>query len=99
MNSMQEILKKADVWGLRSYLLQDQPLPNCDFVDYKTYIEKTEKPVFLLLEQVFDDAKELDKATDMVSRALSAREDVYFEMGLRAGAKILYELLFRDEGV
>ena len=89
-----EILQKADIWGIRAFLLQDQPLPKCSFEDYETYLQRSEQPVFELLEQTFQNAKELDNATDLVSRALSAREDVYLEIGLRAGARLLYQLFY-----
>jgi hypothetical protein len=46
---------------------------------------------------ISSDARELTKATDEISKAISTFQEVYMEIGMKAGARLLYQLMVEDE--
>jgi hypothetical protein len=49
------------------------------------------------LESLYPNETELDKAAADLSKALTAYEYVYMELGMKAGARLLHQLLLTDD--
>jgi hypothetical protein len=49
------------------------------------------------LERTYADGEERDAAFDELTQTLTTYQDVYFELGIKTGARLLYQLLFEQE--
>ena len=54
-------------------------------------------PIYKRLERTYPDETELDNAVADLSQALTVHDDVYMELGMKAGARLLYQLLLTDD--
>lgn len=91
------MLKRAHTQQLRSFFLDGLDLDNWhedeDSRPYEQRIREEERPIWELLEQTFPDGKELDNAAGKLNDALVVNQDVYMEIGIRAGAILMFDLL------
>lgn len=97
IDDINNVLPRADLRQIRSFLLYGTD----DFAeDVKPYIETLENasdPINKRLESIYPEGSELDNAAADLSKALTAREHVYMELGMKAGARLIYQLLFSDD--
>lgn len=82
---------------IRSFLLYGTD----DFAEevqpYRDRLKENSNPIYRRLESIYPDGAELDKAAADLSQALTAYEYVYMELGMKAGARLLYHLLLTDD--
>lgn len=82
---------------IRSFLLYGTD----DFAEevqpYKKRLKKESDPIYKRLEMLYPDGPELDAAVADLSQALTAHEYVYMELGMKAGARLLYHLLIETD--
>lgn len=64
---------------------------------YREVLTQNSDPIYKRLESIYPDGPELDKATADLSLALSAYEHVYMEIGMKAGARLVHQLLCLDD--
>lgn len=76
------------LYGTDDYTEETQP--------YKDTIKTESAAIYKRLESLYPDGPELDEATGDLSQALTAYEYVYMELGMKAGARLLYHLLIAD---
>lgn len=89
MNYFDNIMKRANVMELRAFLLDGAELGE---IDSRSYEERLDSAYKLLGKHyTFSDGYSADD--DEVIEALAIFQDVYTEIGMRAGAKIALELL------
>lgn len=97
MDSFMQMLRRAHIQQLQSFFIDGSDLDNWyedeDGRPYGQRIQEEERPICELLEQTFSDGKELDEAMDKLSAALEVNRHVYMEIGIRAGAILLFDLL------
>lgn len=96
MLNAKHILQRADLQQLRALLLEGIELDAKDTRSYEERLQQEERPIYHLLEQTFTDEGALDSAVEKLSGALLANECVYMELGMRAGARVLFELLLGE---
>jgi len=53
-------------------------------------------PIYKRIEKLYPEGKERDEALYDLSKALSAYEVVYMELGMKAGARLICQLLISD---
>ncbi len=94
---IQEIFARLDLQQIREFMLYGTE--NDDIQD-KTYAERLKeagRPVFNSIENLFaEDSKKREKAASDVSHALATHDEVYMEIGMKAGARLIYQLLIAD---
>lgn len=64
---------------------------------YWEVLKESSDPIFKRLESIYPDGIELDHAAADLSLALSAYEHVYMEIGMKAGARLVHQLLCLDD--
>ena len=83
MEDFTQMLKRAHIQQLRSFLMDGTGLDNWyedeDSRPYGQRLEEEERPIWKLL--------------DKLTGALAANQSVFLEIGLRAGAVLLFDLL------
>lgn len=82
---------------LRSFLLYGTDDYAEEVQPYKARLKENSNPIYRRLESIYPDETELDKAAADLSQALTAYEYVYMELGMKAGARLLYHLLLTDD--
>lgn len=90
------ILKSSDLQSIRASLTDEQRYNDED----KTYSEKLQKeaePMLKRLEETYSDSTERDVAYTEIVNVITAHEDTYFEMGMKCGARMLYQLLIENQ--
>lgn len=92
-----EAFDRMNLRQIRSFLLYGTD----DFAEnvqpYKERLKSESDPIHKRLESIYPDGSELDKAVGELSQALTAYEYIYMELGMKAGARLLYHLLLADD--
>ena len=82
---------------LRSFLLYGTDDFGEEVQPYRERLKSESDPIYRRLESLYPDETELDKAAADLSQALTAYEYVYMELGMKAGARLLHQLLLTDD--
>ena len=64
---------------------------------YREVLTQSSEPIYKRLESIYPDGVELDKAAADLSMALAAHDHVYMEIGMKAGARLVHQLLCVDD--
>jgi len=94
------IIQRTNIQELRSLFLEGIDLAGYkaepDPQSYEKRIRKGERPLIEFIEKLYPDGNVRDAVFDLVSNALLVNQEVYTEIGMRVGAKVIYELLQND---
>ena len=82
---------------IRSFLLYGTDDFAEEVQSYRDRLKENSNPIYRRLESIYPDGAELDKAAADLSQAMTAYEYVYMELGMKAGARLLYHLLLTDD--
>jgi len=77
------------LYGSDDYAEETQP--------YGETLKQSSDPIYRRLESIYPDGIELDKAAADLSIALTAYQHVYMELGMKAGARLIHQLLCTDD--
>jgi len=67
-----------------------------DNLPYSVKLKNGSDPIYKRIENLYPKGKERDEALSDLSKALSAYEAVYLELGMKAGARLICQLLISD---
>jgi hypothetical protein len=81
---------------LRSCLLYGTDEFDQNVQPYGETLSKSDEPINALLNRLCTDNAERDKAAEDLSRALTTHDYVYMELEMKAGARIVCQLLFES---
>ena len=91
---IQKILERIDLQEIRNFLIYNGDLTDPhDFHSYAERLEIKSSPIDKRLKKIYKDADELDDALSDLSDATSSYQNVFFELGMKAGARLLFQLL------
>ena len=94
---IKEAFERMNLHQIRSFFLYGTD----DFAEeIQTYSDKLKQgsnPIYKRLETTYTDEAELDNAVSDLSQALTAYEYVYTELGMKAGARLLHQLLLTED--
>ena len=97
MRNFKEIICRANIQEIRSFMLDGIDLsswnekPNAD--SYEERLNKGEKPLWEFLENLYPEGKKRDAVYDILCKAILINQEVYTELGIRLGARLVFELL------
>ena len=94
---VKDIFLRADLRQVLSFILYGVDNPDATNEPYKARLKHGESAIYKRLETAYPNRTHLDEAHADLSQALSAYESVYTEIGMKAGAKILYQLLVAEQ--
>jgi len=96
-NNTSEIFKRMNLQDIRNFLIYgaDEYVP--DTRSYAARIKAGSNSIYKRLESIYPKGTELDAANNDLSAALDAYEEVYMELGMKAGARLVWQLLFEDD--
>jgi len=94
---IKDTFERMNLYQLRSFLLYGVD----DFKErihpYRNALEAVSDPIFRRLETLYPDGPERNEAAADLAQALNTYESVYMELGMKAGARLLHQLLLADE--
>jgi|GEM_PF-710888 len=65
---------------------------------YHVRLNNGSKAIFRQLKEICTDKDKMDLAYNDLTHALATYQDVYTEIGIKIGARLLHQLLLSDEG-
>lgn len=97
MDYIKDAFSRMDLQQIRSFFLYGTEDYTDETRPYKDTLKKESDPIYKRLKSLYPDESELDKAAADLSQALTAYEYVYMELGMKAGARLIYQLLLTDD--
>ena len=96
-NYVKEVFTRSNIQHLREFILYGAEQIDEKDEPYHVRLKNDSDPIYSRLKSLCHNEEELDKAYYDLSQALSAHGDVHTELGMKIGARLLYQLLFLDE--
>lgn len=98
MDYIKETFERMNLRQIRQFLLYGvDELSQGMQQPYKDRLKEESNPIYDRLKSIYSDETELDKSYADLSQALTAYESVYTEIGMKAGASLIYKLLLTDD--
>jgi len=95
MSYISDTFKRMSTYQIINFLLYgnetDEEPP------YKDALKKSCDPIYKRLEILYPNKTERDKAAADFSHALTTYECVYMDLGMKAGARLIHQLLLTDD--
>jgi len=92
-----DIFARMDLQQIREFLLHGVDDYNQTGKPYHLRIKDGSDAIYKRLGATYQDGEALDAANADLCQALSNYESVYMEIGMKAGARILYQLLVAEQ--
>ena len=92
-NYVQKTFARMNLAQIHNFILYGTEGISCPQEPYKDKLKKRSDAIYKRLRELYPDQAERESAEADLANALTAYEQVYFEMGMKAGARILYQLL------
>jgi len=99
MDDFKDILERADIQHIREFILNGHEETVKTKQSYHERITEHSRAIYRRMEKTFPDETELDAVIAELSRVFRDYETVYTEIGMKIGARILYQLLCQNEEV
>jgi len=93
---IKDIFARLDLQHIREFLLYGVQACQMETENYHTRLKKDSDPIYNRLESLYQDETERDKAANDLGLAFASQNAVYFEMGMKAGARLALQL-FSDQ--
>jgi len=93
-----EILARTDLEHIMAFILYGAENSRISDEPYDIRITNATRPIVNRLEQIYPNSDDMDNAYSDLTQALAIYQNVYMEIGMKAGAKLLHQLLFSDKG-
>ena len=94
-----EIYTRTNLQHIREFILHGGELDKASDEPYQVRLDKGCEPIINRLKRIYPNEDKLDNAISDLGHALSTYQDVSVEIGMKLGARLLYQLLFSDEEV
>ena len=90
---LQKAIERTNIQHIRSFLMYGVENIEIDTRSYNERIEQYSKPALERLKKIYTDEKEFDEALTEFNLAVGEYQDVYLEIGMILGSRLLYSLL------
>jgi len=88
---------RVNLAQIRSFILTGEQERSQHGVNYEQRLDEASEPVYDRINKLYPSAREATEPTNELSHALSTFQEVGFEIGMKAGARLLYQLMMEDE--
>jgi len=93
---VKKIFERLDLQQIRNFLFTGVELRE---IDERTYIERLEEEsqsIEKRLENIFKNKEELDEVFYELGQSEETHAEVFFEMGIKVGARLIFQLLYQN---
>ena len=88
---------RMDLQEIREFFLTGKNPSQLDTESYDARLRKGYEPIYNRLES-YTDKLERENAITELATAFCVYSDVYMELGMKAGARLVYQLLLTNDG-
>ena len=99
MNYIKDTFTRMDLQQIRQFLLQGTENLSYENQTYHDRLTQGSDPIYNRLKEIYPKQAEFDRAASDLSTALTTHENVYMELGMKAEARLVYQLLLTDNPV
>lgn len=92
MNYIDRMLDRASLYQLSSFLIFGAETHATE-QEYRQWKKSTHEDMLAALRAILPDPEELEKITNLIYSYTSTVECLYMEIGIKAGAQLILELL------
>ena len=96
-NYLAQAYARMNLPQIRSFILTGETEKTQHGANYEERLDEASEPVYDRINRLYPSAREATEPTNELSHALSTFQEVYFEIGMKAGARLLYQLMMEDE--
>jgi hypothetical protein len=93
---IKDVFARMDLQHIRAFVLTGAKELHPQAESYEVRIIQASNAISKRIDSLYSDTNELDKATTELADALTAFQDVYFEIGMKFGARLVHQLLMTD---
>lgn len=97
MDFIKDTFRRTDLRQIRQFILQGTEELAVDNRSYRDRLTAGSNPIYNRLKEIYPKQADFDKAAAELSTALTAYEGVYTEIGMKAGARLIFQLLLTDD--
>ena len=97
LNYIEAAFARTDLKQIRAFILQGVEAVDLKDESYQIRLEKCDNAIIKRLESLYTDSTELDKAYSDLATATTVHQDVYMELGMKLGARLIYQLLISEK--
>ena len=94
---IKDTFARMSLQEIREFILYGTEQNHVKTEPYVVRLKQGSDPIFSRINSLYHAENELTKATDDISQALAAYQEVYTEIGMKAGARLVYQLLLADD--
>lgn len=88
-----DLLKRAELKSIKDFIVWgEETYEECEKKSYEERMKDAERNIGDLFEEYFPDNETNDKAFSLYYKQMSVYQDVFFEMGMLAGAHLALEI-------
>ena len=96
--NVEEILKRVDLRQIVNFIMDEEySSPEVPVLTYGERLKNGDSLILKRLRKMYGDDTAFDDALSDYTLAIAAYRDVFTEIGMKAGARLLYQLLFEEE--
>lgn len=96
MGYINDTFRRTNTKQIRAFLLYGADEIEIDDSTYEQRLKNAATSMYTRLEGLYPDEKERDDAFNNLNAVLADYSDIYTEIGIKLGARILYDLLLSD---
>jgi len=94
---IEDIFFRTNLGQIREFLLHGVESLEAEDHAYGVRLENGRETIYKRLQKLCPDEDSLDEAQDELSYALGSYESVFMELGMKMGARLIYQLLLTTE--
>jgi hypothetical protein len=92
-----KLFERMDLRQIREFLLYGTEDSSIETENYHVRLKQGSDPIYNRLISLYPNEADRENAGNDLSQALAAHDAVYMEIGMKAGARLVYQLLLTDE--
>ena len=94
---IKDTFARMDLQQIREFLMYGTELDEKEAaVPYEIRLKNASDPIYKRINSLYPEIDEHTKACNDIAQAITAFEEVYMEIGMKAGARLIYQLLLSD---
>ena len=96
-NHIESAFARIDLKQIRSFILEGTETLITEDEPYKVRLDNCSNAITERLETIYPNREDMDKAFNELAEVMRVHSDVYLEMGMKFGARLLHQLLTQND--
>ena len=97
---IKEMFNRMKLQHIREFMMYGTGDSDISYEAYDKRLKEGSNPIFKRIDSLYaNDNSERERIASDISHALAVHEEVYMEIGMKAGARLIYQLLLSDSPI